>query len=134
MERLWQATRDPHAAALAYHFHQAGVWTKALEYSQQAGEQAQRLYVPPEAIAHFSRALEASERLNTALPLSVLSGRAHAFKLLSQFDPARADYEKALDLARRTADREQEWATLIDLGFLWQSRDWVRVGDPAGGR
>jgi DNA-binding CsgD family transcriptional regulator/Flp pilus assembly protein TadD len=129
MEQYWGATSDSHAAELAYHFDRAAVWDKALTYSQRAGEQAQKLYAPREALAHFSRALTAAEQLNITSSSSIPSGRAHALELLGEFDRARADYEMALELARRAQDRGGEWATLIDLGFLWQSRDWVRAGD-----
>ncbi len=129
MERRWGATGDSHAAELAYHFDQAAVWDKALEYSQLAGEQAQRLHAPREALVHFSRALKAAERLNRMPSSSIPRDRAHALELLGEFEPARVDYEMALDLARREEDRRGEWTTLIDLGFLWQSRDWVRAGD-----
>jgi predicted ATPase/DNA-binding CsgD family transcriptional regulator len=129
MERFWAATSDSHAAELAYHFDQAAVWDKVLTYSQRAGEQAQTLHAPREALAHFSRALTTAKRLNVMPSWSIPSGRAHALELLGEFDRACADYEMALELARRAEDREGEWATLIDLGFLWQSRDWARAGD-----
>lgn len=129
MERVWATTIDQHIAELAFHFNQAAVWDKALAYSQRAGEQAQNLFAPREALAHFTRALEAAARLNTIPSLSILSGRAHALDLLGEFDRARADYETALEAARREADRRVEWATLIDLGLLWQSRDLARAGE-----
>jgi DNA-binding CsgD family transcriptional regulator/Flp pilus assembly protein TadD len=128
MERFWGLMSDLHAAELAYHYDRAAVWEKALRYSQLAGEQAQQLFAPREALAHFSRALTAAERLNITPSWSIPGGRAHALELLGDFDGARADYKMALDLARRAEDRRAEWATLIDLGFLWQSRDWVRAG------
>jgi DNA-binding CsgD family transcriptional regulator/Tfp pilus assembly protein PilF len=129
MERLWGTMSDAHNAELAYHFDQAAVWDKALAYSQRAGEQAQRQHAPREALGLFSRALAAADRLNTTPPWSIPSGRAHALELLGEFEPARADYERALELAGLAKDSRAEWATLIDLGFLWQSRDWVRAGD-----
>ena len=129
MERFWGATSATHAAELAYHFDQAAVWDKVLKYSQRAGEHAHTLYAPREALAHFSRALTAAARLHITPAASIPRSRAHALELLGEFDHARADYELALDLARRTEDHESEWATLLDLGFLWQSRDWVRAGD-----
>ena len=42
--------RDAWAADLAYHFYAAEIWPKALEYAQQAGQQAQRLHAPRAAI------------------------------------------------------------------------------------
>ncbi len=128
MERLWGATGDSHAAELAYHFDQAAVWDKSLRYSRLAGEQAQRLHAPREALAQFSRAAAAAKRLDTEPSRLIMGARAHALELLGEFDRARADYEMALELAGSQQDREGEWATLVDLGFLWQSRDWGRAG------
>jgi predicted ATPase len=50
------------AADLAYHFREAGNWPKALAYARRAGEQAQSLYAPYEAAAHFTHAIEAGGR------------------------------------------------------------------------
>src|SRR5207244_7573745 len=55
MERFFAAAISAHVTELAYHFDRAAVWDKALNYSQRAGEQAQKLYAPREAQAHFSR-------------------------------------------------------------------------------
>lgn len=129
MERYWGALSSLHVAELAYHFYEAEEWEKALEYSKYAGEQAQRVFAPREALAHFSRALEAADQLKILPSASIPSGRAHALELLGEFERARADYVLALEFARRAEDRQAEWSTLIDLGFLWQSRDWERAGE-----
>lgn len=66
------ARTDVSVAQLAYHFYQAGVWQKAMLYSQRAGEQAQALYAPREAVAHFTHAIEAAVPLGIPTPLSPL--------------------------------------------------------------
>ncbi len=129
LERLAGTRPDTPAAQPAYHFYQAGVWQKALEYSQSAGEMAQELYAPRAAVTHFTRALDAAQQLGISQPVSCLRGRAQACEMLGEFDRARRDYEIALELTRRGAIRGHEWQLLIDLGFLWQSRDWVRAGE-----
>ncbi len=129
LERLAGARGPAPAAHLAYHFFQAQVWQQAMTYSQRAGEQAQALYAPREALAHFTRASDAARRLGTSLPVAVLRGRAQAYQVLGEFDHARADYEAALESAQREQDRNNEWQLLIDLGLLWQSRDLERAGE-----
>ena len=133
LERLVGTPRDTAAAQLAYHFFQAGVWDKAMEYSRRAGDQAQGLYAPREAFTHFTRALNAIQHLNPPasadIEAGLCRGRAHARETWGDFDGARADYEAALKVARRGAVRPDEWQTLIDLGLLWQSRDLVRAGE-----
>jgi DNA-binding CsgD family transcriptional regulator/tetratricopeptide (TPR) repeat protein len=126
LERLVGRRIDAPAAQLAYHFYQAGVWQKAMEYSQRAGEQAQELYAPREAITHFTRALDAARQSGISPPRSYVRARAQAYEVLGDFDHARGDYAIALELAHQGTD---EWQSLIDLGFLWQSRDLERAGD-----
>ncbi|MGE5327273.1 MAG: helix-turn-helix transcriptional regulator, partial [Deltaproteobacteria bacterium] len=129
MERLAGARTDAAAAQLAYHFYQAGAWQKAMEYSQRAGEQAQTLYAPREALTHFTRALDAAQHLGMSAPRTSLRGRAQVYEVLGEFDDARADYEAASESARRAADPVNQWQALIDLGFLWQGRDLARAGE-----
>jgi predicted ATPase len=54
---------DAHLADLAYHYYEAGVWAKALEYEQRAGERALALYAPRAAIEHLTHALDAAYQL-----------------------------------------------------------------------
>jgi len=117
------------AAQVAYHYYQAGVWQKAMEYSLRAGEQAQALYAPREAVTHFTRGIDAARQLGISPPRTYVRSRAQAFEVLGDFDRARSDYEIASDLARQSTNRVDEWQALIDLGFLWQSREWVRAGE-----
>jgi DNA-binding CsgD family transcriptional regulator len=116
------------APQLAYHYYRAGIWAKAIKYSQRAGERAQALYARHEALSHFTHALEAAQRLGIAPPHSVLRGRAQAYEASGEFDLAMVDYEAALDLSRGQTDRAAEWQARIDLGLLWQSRDLERAG------
>lgn len=128
MERVHAADLGLYVADLAYHYHAAGAWSKALEYSQRAGEMAQALYAPHEAIEQYSRALEAAEQLSSSVTV-LLHARGQAYETIGAFDSARADYERALELAQRAADAPAHWQALIDLGFLWSSRDYARTGD-----
>lgn len=129
MERLAGTRTNAAVAQLAYHFYHGGVWQKAMEYSQRAGEQAQALYAPREALTHFTHALDAANRMGISSPPSSMRGRAQARDMLGEFDGARADYEAALELARRRTNSVDEWQALIDLGLLWQSRDLERAGE-----
>ncbi len=129
MERLSEVQAGSPAAPLAYHFYRAGDWQKAMEYSRLAGEKAQKLYAPREALTHFNHALEAAGNLGLPLPLPSLRGCAQARSVLGDFDGARADYEAILQMARNTGNRDAEWQTLMDLGYVWQPRDLIRAGE-----
>jgi predicted ATPase/DNA-binding CsgD family transcriptional regulator len=129
LDRSTGTRSDMPAAQPAYHFYQAGVWHKAMEYSERAGTRAQALYAPREAAMHFTYALDAAREWGSSPPRLCLRGRAQANEILGEFDRARIDYEGALELARKAADRADEWQSLIDLGFLWQSRALGRSGE-----
>lgn len=129
MERQAGAQVAVPAAPLAYHFYRAEDWPKAMEYSQRAGLQAQALYAPREALAQFSQAIDAARHLGLPVPGPSLRGRAQALEILGDFDQARGGYEAVLEMARREANRVDEWQALMDLGFLWQSRELNRAGE-----
>ena len=129
MERLYADVLETHVGDLAYHFFAAGVWAKALEYAQRAGEKAQMLYAPRAAIEHFTHALEAAQHLSLAPSPSLYRARGQAYETLGEFEQARADYEQALDATGKAHDHLAEWQSLFDLGFLWTGRDYVRAGD-----
>jgi DNA-binding NarL/FixJ family response regulator len=128
MERLYADSVDTRVAGLAYHFYKAEVWAKAFQYSVRAGERAQALYTPRAVIEHLTRTLHAADELAMAPPAEIYRLRGRAYELLGDFERARADYEIALDTARAVEERETEWATLLDLGKLWTSRDYTKAG------
>jgi DNA-binding CsgD family transcriptional regulator/tetratricopeptide (TPR) repeat protein len=119
---------DTHLADLAYHYYEAGIWSKALEYEQRIGEQALALYAPQAAIEHFTRALTALHHLNQAQPSHLYRLRGQAFETLGEFERALSDYEHALEAARAAHDRLLEWQSMIALGFLWTERDYEQAG------
>ena len=129
LERVYANELDPQVADLAYHFYEASSWDKALEYSQRAGEKAQSIHAPREAIEHFTRALEAVGHLSLPTPTKLLRARGQAYETVGDFERARADHEQALTIARQSQDGMGEWQSLIDLGFLWGSKDYRQAGE-----
>jgi DNA-binding CsgD family transcriptional regulator len=127
MERLYASAYDAHLAELAYHFYEAGLWEKALFYTQRAGEKAQRLYSLWAAIEHFTRALDAAHHLGVLPSPAIYRTRGQAYETLGDFEHARSDYEQALDAARTAQDAVAEWQSLIDLGALWAERDYTQT-------
>jgi DNA-binding CsgD family transcriptional regulator len=122
------ATLDVRLADLAYHFYEAGIWAKALEYGQRAAEQAQRLYTPHVVIEQVTRALDATRAAAMTPAASLYRLRGWASQILGNFERARRDYETTLQLARGAADRHEEWQALLDLGLLWAERDYAQAG------
>jgi DNA-binding CsgD family transcriptional regulator len=130
IEHLFAATPmlDAQLADLAYHYYEAGVWEKALEYEQRAGARALALYAQHAAIAHFTHALSALHHLSEAQPSPVYRQRGQAYEALGEFACALSDYEHAVEAARAAQDRPMEWQSMMALGFLWTGRDYEQAG------
>jgi len=126
IERRYAGQLAGHVDDLAWHFYRAGRWSEALDYCRQGGERALALYSPVEARAHFSRALEAGERLPGGRLARVFRLRGSANEAIGNLDAALSDYERAIELAEREADDMVRWQALIDLGLLWAARDYSR--------
>jgi len=129
LERVYAEALDAYAADLAYHSYAAEMWAKVLTYSRRAGEQAQALFAPYEAIEQFTRALEAARQMSLPPPTGILRGRGQAYEMTGNFERARGDYEATLSAAQEAHDGAAEWQGLIDLGFLWTARDYARAGE-----
>lgn len=129
LERRSTSELDAHVAELAYHFYAARQWAKTLEYARRAGEKAQALFATREAIGYFSQALEAAAQLGSAPPAPLYRARARVYEVVGEIELARLDHEAALAAARADRDPRAEWHALLDLGFLWASRDYARAGD-----
>lgn len=112
---------------LAVHYSRAAVWDKALEYSLRAGEKAQGIYAPREAVEYYTYAVDAAQQLSVSPSPRLLRARGQAYETLGDFERAAADYEGSCRAARDSHDRTAEWQSLIDLGFLWASRDYSRT-------
>ncbi len=119
---------DAQLVDLAYHFYEAGVWSKAAEYGQRAGERALILYAPRAAIEHLTRTLVALKHLDGTPPATVLRARGQAYETIGEFEQALSDYERALSIAQQTQDSIMEWQSLLDIGFLWAGRDYAQAG------
>ena len=128
-ERLYATSIHPHLADLSYHYYTGGVWQKAFDYSQKAGEQARRLYSQREAVVYYSRALVCARHLSIAIEPELLGARGHAYEILGDFRSALDDFEQALRIAQEQHDGQAEWQTLIDLGDLWAGHDYQRSGE-----
>jgi DNA-binding CsgD family transcriptional regulator len=129
IERLYATSLHLHVADLSYHDYTGGVWQKALEYSQKAGEQARGLYSQREAVVYYSRALVSARHLNIGVEPQLLRARGQAYDILGDFKSALDDFEQARKIAQKLQDGPAEWQTLIDLGDLWAGYDYGRTGE-----
>ncbi len=129
-ETLEQLSLDAPSAyleKLAVHFYHAHAWVKAMDYAQRAGEKALRLYAHLTAIDYFTWALDAAQQLSLPLPTMIVRARGQAYEMLGDFEKARQDYTLALNSAQALQDRQAEWQSAMDLGFLWVGRDYTQA-------
>ncbi len=129
LESVGHASGESRLGELAMHTYEANTWDRAFEYACRAGEQAQELFSPAAAMAHFTRALEAASHTGVGTSAWIYSARGRAHDALGNFDGARDDHEAALRLSRGSGDQAGEWQALIDLGALWSVRDYDRAGE-----
>jgi DNA-binding CsgD family transcriptional regulator len=117
------------AADLAYHTFEAGAWEQAGVFARQAADHARRLYAPHSAIEHLTRAIEADACRGLPPPADLLRARGALHDTVGSADAALADYRAALVAAQTTGDRQQEWRTLLEIGFFHSARDATQMGD-----
>lgn len=129
IERLHAGSEEIHLPDLAYHAFEAGIWEKALPYARRLGEQALAMNAPQAAIEQFTRAIEATRQVGQPPDLALYRARGKAFEVRGEFERAQDDYVVALDAARMADDVATAWQGLLDLGFLWLARDFVRAGE-----
>lgn len=130
IEQLYAATPmlDVHLDDLAYHYFEAGIWSKATDYQQRAGAKALALFAPHAAIEHFSHALSALKHLPGAQPSTLYLLRGQAYDTLGDFEKALNDYERALEVSRSLHDLQMEWQSMAAIGFLWTGHDYEQAG------
>jgi tetratricopeptide (TPR) repeat protein len=109
-------------AELAHHFSQAarpGHARQAVTYARQAGDRAMDVLAYEEAAGHYQRALQAldlQEPTDQAERCELLLALAAARMAAGEVADARAGFERAAALARRTGDGEQLARAAFGLG------------------
>ncbi len=128
LERLHSETLDDHAGLLAQHFSKAGD-ERAIAYAIAAGDRAQSLFAPEEAIVEFDRAFEILGNLKRSPPATLHRKRGRAYETRGSLEEARNDFEAALEIARTGSEHREEWETLVDIGRTWEGVDYDRAGE-----
>jgi predicted ATPase/class 3 adenylate cyclase len=115
LEELFPDQLGELAPLLAYHFHEGNLPGKAFDYYLLAGDSAARLFANIEAVAHYTRALELTERANPDHEKlkAVYAGRGRALELLSRYEESLQNYESMLQLARDRNDKRLELAATM---------------------
>lgn len=130
LEAIYENQTEKVAVSLAYHFEQAGLTRKAIDYLLQAGKQATFLSANEEAVEHFHRGLgllrtlpDTSERNQQELQLQL----ALAMSLTASQGYAAPEVQQALGRARTLAGQMADASQLGPVLF-GLSRSYMVAG------
>jgi class 3 adenylate cyclase/tetratricopeptide (TPR) repeat protein len=122
IEELYPDRLNEHYAELAHNFISAEDWSKALEYSRLAGDQAAQSYSNVEAEQHYARALAAASKLPPVEPGALVDlyiKRGEVLNIVGRHNDAVADYQRAQEIARSARDRQREVQVLFHLSCVY---------------
>lgn len=115
LENLSLEQADEFIGLLAHHWDRAGDVEKATKYLLLAGDRARRLHAHHEAIVHFDRAIELSQK-GTDEYVALLRKRAQVHVVLFQGKEAVADFDEIYAFAHECDDHPVELEALLGLG------------------
>lgn len=129
IEAIFHSRLEDHYDDLAQHYRRSGSTRKAIEFLHLAGQQAMQRSASPEAINHFTAALEllrplpdTAERTQQELTLQIaLAASLQATKGPAIPEVERA-YTRALELCRREGETPQLFSVLRGLWVLHHVR------------
>jgi len=147
IEEIYPDRLAEHYAVLAHHFARAEAWEKALDYLLKAADRAVKAFATREAIAFYDRALEVAAELGECASqrtlMQIHQARGNLYVLLSDFERAHAEGERALSIARNIGDGVAQGAALVGMGLaswlghkferaLLDAREAIEVGEAVG--
>jgi class 3 adenylate cyclase/tetratricopeptide (TPR) repeat protein len=118
LEQLYpdRLTSREFAPLLAQHFYSGGDDARALKHLVHAGDAAARVYANPEAILHYTRALEIAKRSGeggAASLVHIYASLGNALELNAQYAEAMALYSEMETAARARVDRRMEFNAVM---------------------
>jgi class 3 adenylate cyclase/tetratricopeptide (TPR) repeat protein len=122
IEELYADRLAEHYTVLAYHFGRGEDWARAADYFEQAAEQAAAAFAIQEAIALSDQALAALDHRGDDAGVTAKQADLHARKagllmLLSDFNRAHGEHERAADMARQLHDGIREGTAFAEMAL-----------------
>jgi predicted ATPase len=138
LERLYIKSLDEFYEQLAYHYDQAGVVEKAVDYLLKAGAKARQAYQNEEALTYFQRALTQLEgdSLGAEHPewmLEALQGLGHVTQALGQVADGETYWRRAITLGQALKLPARTLASMyfwLGIALFFQNRfaEQMRIG------
>lgn len=131
LEVLWAGQVWEHAEELAYHFGQAEIYGKALDYLILAGERAAARHANDAAVSYFERASEmlgAVSVVDSHLRWRITTGLGEVYQFIGNYEASLSALRSGEDMAQdpelTVAQRAAIFRLLADTAF--------KKGDPDG--
>ena len=131
LEQFYGAQEEDLAAIfgrLAWHYQEAGVWEKAIEYCRKAGDRAWKLSAAEEAVSFYKQGLAALQKLPVSAErkqqeLTLLMGLAMPLHALKGFAAAEVQdiYDRAYQLSRQVGETTHLFFTQSALGSYYMT-------------
>ena len=121
LESLFPGREEEFAGALASHFFQAQNFQRALRYYTMAGDVSYRLFAIPEAIEHYSRAIDCAAKVDVVTSeqlVHLYTRMGRVYELDSRFDEALDIYRTMIELAEEREDKALRLASLTSQCFV----------------
>jgi class 3 adenylate cyclase/tetratricopeptide (TPR) repeat protein len=147
IEQSYADRLPEHYEVLALHFRRAEAPTKALEYLMKAADKAARAFAIGEALALYGEAEEAARALGDRVTpetwIALHRAKFDLEVLRSDFDRARIEGERALEVARGSGNIRAEGEVLAGMSMasvlahrfeqaLDEARQAVSIGEQVG--
>ncbi len=138
IEELYAERLVEHYAVLGHHFARAEDWTRAADYFAQAADRAAAAFAIQEALALCDQAIEALNRGGESAESAGKEGALHARKgallmLVSNFEHAHGEHQKAAAIARRLGDRARQGAAVAAMALAsLRAHEFERSLDECG--
>jgi tetratricopeptide (TPR) repeat protein len=121
IEELYAGRLEEHYELITYHYEQSGNAQKAVEYLQLAGEKSAKNLAAQAAYAFFSRALELLKQrdvtVNPEKEIIARNGLASASMEMGDIETAVAEYQRAINISRKTGLVDYEMGNLVELSW-----------------
>jgi predicted ATPase len=106
IEKLYAGNIEERFIDLAFHYEQADVTTKTIEYLQKAGDYAKRNYQNQQALEYYNKFLSAIQKTdNQEEKIRVLLKKGDIQQLIGQWSDAETAFRTALEGAQKRDDK-----------------------------
>lgn len=124
IENLYSRNIEQHFVDLVFHYEQAEVKPKLIEYLQKAADHAKSLYQNQQALVFYDKLLSLIEDGDKTQQKSnndrakILLNKGAILELTGQWDECESSFREALELARKTNDSKLLGTVNDHLGHL----------------